>query len=101
MSILELNNIRFTSRYLWGAFCVSFLYIPLIITGIIDPEQTLIRALIPLSVIIASALVFVSLAKREKQTFFALVVAVVVFTIATFPLIFRPEWPPLPVLTLP
>jgi len=98
---INLGKFKFTSQYLWGAFIVSSPYIPLTLSRLINPRDDLIRNIIPLSVIIASGLVFASLAKKEKQTIFALIVAVIVLTIAFFPLFFRPAWPPPPVLSMP
>ena len=95
------GKFKFTSQCLWGAFIVSFPYVPLTLSRLIDPRDDLIRNIIPLSVIIASGLVFASLAKKEKQTIFALIVAIIVLTIAFFPLIYRPPWPPPPILSMP
>jgi hypothetical protein len=87
MRICTLENFKFTSRYLWGAFLVSFPYIPLAAAELINPHRDITGLMIPFSVIVSVVLIFVSIVKKERQILFVLIDSLIAMIIATFPLI--------------
>jgi uncharacterized membrane protein len=91
MRIFTLDNFKFTSRYLWAAFLVSFPYIPLAFAELINPHYDITGLLIPLSVIAAVMLIVISLVKKERQILFVFLDALIVMFVATFPLICAPR----------
>jgi hypothetical protein len=87
MRICTVENFKFTSKYLWGAFLVSFPYIPLAVAELINPHRDITGLMIPLSVIASLALIFVSIVKKERQILFVFIDSLIAIIIATFPLI--------------
>lgn len=87
MKICELENFKFTSKYLWAAFLVSFPWAPLAIAELINPHRDITGLFIPLSVIISIVFIIISIVKKEKQTLFLFIDAIVVMFIMPLPFI--------------
>jgi hypothetical protein len=87
MKICELENFKFTSKYLWAAFLVSFPWAPLAIAELINPHHDITGLFIPLSVIISIVFIVISIVKKEKQTLFLFIDAIVVMFIMPLPFI--------------
>ena len=87
MKICELENFKFTSKYLWTAFIVSFPWIPLAISEVINPHLDITGLFIPISALVSIVFIIASIVEKERQVLFLFIDAIIVIFIATLPLI--------------
>jgi hypothetical protein len=87
MKIWELENFKFTSRYLWAAFLISSPWALLTTFELIDPYRDITGIFTLISALISVTFIIASITEKEKQTLFLLVDAIIVMFIAFLPFV--------------